>query len=297
MNIHCPIIRSKLSKRKTPIKPWITKGLIKSIQTKDKLYKKYIKHPTINNKIIHTKYKNNLTQLLRLSKRNHISSEIELHKHNMKKMWGTLNNLLGRNRKQKLPEFFKNKDGIKVTDSSAIASYFNDFFTNIGSSLADRIPPPDPNFTSPLKSFNMPSTMFLAPTSSDEVDKLVKKMKASTTTGHDGISSSLLKAVLPEINSTLIHIFNLSLSTGVVPSQRSPRLYLSTKLVTLITLTTTGLFLFYLPSPRFLKGSSTTEFSTSYLSTIFFVLTNMVSGLTELPIWHSTTFTRKSPRT
>ena len=219
MNIHCPIIRSKLSKRKTPIKPWITKGLIKSIQTKDKLYKKYIKHPTINNKIIHTKYKNNLTQLLRLSKRNHISSEIELHKHNMKKMWGTLNNLLGRNRKQKLPDFFKNNDGIKVTDSSAIASYFNDFFTNIGSSLADRIPPPDPNFTSPLKSFNIPSTMFLAPTSSDEVDKLVKKMKASTTTGHDGISSSLLKAVLPEINSTLIHIFNLSLSTGVVPSQ------------------------------------------------------------------------------
>ena len=50
------------------------------------------------------------------------------------------------------------------------------FFTNIGSSLADRIPPPDPNFTSPLKSFNISSTMFLA-TSSDEVDKLVKKKK------------------------------------------------------------------------------------------------------------------------
>ena len=43
-------------------------------------------------------------------------------------MWGTLNNPLGRNKKQKLPDFFKNKDGIKVTDSSAIASYFNDFF-------------------------------------------------------------------------------------------------------------------------------------------------------------------------
>ena len=61
--------------------------------------------------------------------------------------------------------------------------------------------------------------MFLSPTSSDEVDQLVRKMKASTTSGHDGISSNLLKAVLPEINSTLIHIFNLSLSTGVVPSQ------------------------------------------------------------------------------
>ena len=93
------------------------------------------------------------------------------------------------------------------------------FFTNIGSSLADRIPPPDPNFTSPLKSFNIPSTMFLAPTSSDEVDELVKKMKSSTTTGHDGITSNLLKVVLPEINFTLIHIFNLFLSTGVVPLQ------------------------------------------------------------------------------
>ena len=89
MNIHCPIIRSKLSKLKTPIKPWITKGLIKSIQTKDRLYKKHIKHPTINNKIIRTKYRNNLTQLLSLSKKNtHISSEIELHKHNMKKKCG-----------------------------------------------------------------------------------------------------------------------------------------------------------------------------------------------------------------
>ena len=90
-------------------------------------------------------------------------------------MRGTLNNLLGRNKKQKLPDFFKNKDGIKVTDSSAVASYFNDFVTNIGSSLTYKIPPPDPNFTSPLKSFNMSSTMFLSPTSSDEVDKLVKK--------------------------------------------------------------------------------------------------------------------------
>ena len=67
MNIHCPIVRSNLSKRKTPIKPAITKGLIKSIHIKDILYKKYIKTPTINNKIIDTKYTNNLTQLLRLS--------------------------------------------------------------------------------------------------------------------------------------------------------------------------------------------------------------------------------------
>ncbi len=39
-NIHCPMIQTKLSKRKTPRKPWVTKGLVKSIQTKDKLYKK-----------------------------------------------------------------------------------------------------------------------------------------------------------------------------------------------------------------------------------------------------------------
>ena len=75
----------------------------------------------------------------------------------MKETWKTLNNLLGRNKKSKLPDFFKDTDGNKITDSNEIANNFNnfnDFFTNIGTKLADKITPPDSNYVSPLKSKN-----------------------------------------------------------------------------------------------------------------------------------------------
>ena len=38
LNIHCPIKTTKISKRLTPKKPWVTSSIIKSIRTKDKLY-------------------------------------------------------------------------------------------------------------------------------------------------------------------------------------------------------------------------------------------------------------------
>ena len=98
LDIHCPIKTIKISNRKTPRKPRITFGLLKSIKTKDKLYRKYITKPTTENKIIYTKYRNHLNVLLRVSKKSHITSEIETNKFNMKNTWKTLNNLLGRNK-------------------------------------------------------------------------------------------------------------------------------------------------------------------------------------------------------
>ena len=81
----------------------------------------------------------------------------------MKETWKTLNNLLGRNKKSKLPDFFKDTDGNKITDSNEIANNFNDFFTNIGTKSADKITPPDSNYVSPLKSKNQQNNIFLNP--------------------------------------------------------------------------------------------------------------------------------------
>ena len=66
----------------------------------------------------------------------------------------TLNNLLGRNKQTRLPDFFKDNDGNKITDSTEIANHFNLFFTNIGTKLAEKISSPDDNYVSPLNSIN-----------------------------------------------------------------------------------------------------------------------------------------------
>lgn len=219
LNIHCPVTKTKLHKRNIPKKPWVTKGLIKSIQTKDKLYKKYINKPTPNNKLKYTKYRNHLNQLLRYSKKNYISSEIEMHKHNMKKTWQVLNKLLGRNKPNKMPDFFTDKNGMKINNPADIASNFNDFFTNIGPSLAFKITSPDPEYVSPIKHSEHTNSVFLSPTSPQEIDTITKDLKTSPSSGFDEINSNLLKSIMPEINTILAHIFNCSLSKGIVPSK------------------------------------------------------------------------------
>ncbi|KAM9816277.1 uncharacterized protein ACBT44_010682 [Syngnathus typhle] len=74
--------------------PWITKGILKSIKHKNKLYKIYINEPNHNNKIAYINYRNKLTHIIRKRKRNHFADL---------KSWRVLNKVLNRN--QKTPVF------------------------------------------------------------------------------------------------------------------------------------------------------------------------------------------------
>ena len=136
----------------------------------------------------------------------------------MKETWRTLNKLLGRNNKIKLPDFFKDKDGNKITDSTDIADQFNDFFTNIGTRLADKIGTTDIGYISPLNSLKDQKSIFLNPTSIEEIIKITKDLKSSHSCGFDGMSSKLLKSIISDIAPILTHVFNRSLVTGIVPS-------------------------------------------------------------------------------
>ena len=219
LNTHCPLKSTKISNRKSVRKPWITTSILKSIRTKDKLYKKFISKPTTDNKLKYTKYRNILNNLLRAAKKSHITAEIELNKFNMKETWKTLNNVLGRNKQIKLPDFFKDLDGNKITDSKVIANNFNEFFTNVGTKLANKISSPDSNYVSPLKFKNQQNSIFLNPTNPDEIIEITKNLKTSNSSGIDNISTKLLKIIINEIAPVLSHIFNRSLLSGIVPSQ------------------------------------------------------------------------------
>jgi len=218
-NTHCPIKSTKLSKRKAPKKPWITIGLIKSINTKDKLYRKYRTKPNLENKLNYTNYRNILNHTLRISKRNHISAELNEHKHNMKKTWQTLNHLLGRDKSPKPPSHFTDDNGSKIKDPIRIANKFNDFFTGIGPSLAKQIPPPD-NIKLTTQNYTaFPHSLFLSPTTVEEVLDITSNLKPSMSCGVDGISSNLLKQIVPGIVEPIVYIFNTSMSSGIVPSK------------------------------------------------------------------------------
>ena len=63
-----PLKKCTSNRKKEPLSPWISKGLLKSINKKNKLYKYYRQSPTSENLQKFKTYKNKLNMLIRKSK-------------------------------------------------------------------------------------------------------------------------------------------------------------------------------------------------------------------------------------
>ena len=88
-----------LSKLKQLAKPWLSKGLIKSIKTKQKLYRSHFlsKDPT---KISRYKtYSNVLNKLKTKTKKEYYTQQFQLCKDNLKSTWKLIGTLISRKSK------------------------------------------------------------------------------------------------------------------------------------------------------------------------------------------------------
>ncbi len=61
---------AKRNTKKIPKSPWITDSILRSINHKNKLYRKFITSRNTDNHHTYTKYKNILTNVLRNAKKN-----------------------------------------------------------------------------------------------------------------------------------------------------------------------------------------------------------------------------------
>ena len=105
-----------------------------------------------------------------------------------------------------------NGDDSKITGDKAIANGFNNFFVNIGPSLAKRIPKcVDILFTQYLPD-KIDDTMFLQPVTEEEILQLVVNAKSKKSKDHDQFDMCLVKKIIPHIVKPLAHICNTSLN-------------------------------------------------------------------------------------
>ena len=99
---HAPFKTVSRRKAKQMAKPWITKGLLTSIRKENKLY-----HDGLQDE--YKLYRNKLSLLTHLSKRNHYNSFFELNLNNMKANWEGINNLISSSKEKVNP--IKSKSG------------------------------------------------------------------------------------------------------------------------------------------------------------------------------------------
>ena len=160
-----------------------------------------------------------LTNLICVSKKNYYCNLLDANKNNLKQTWKVLNGLLGGDRKKSFPDCF-NINGTVIIDFKSITDGFNNFFTNIGPRWSNGIP--DINVSPNHFLNNIPSpqnSLFFNPTDHDEVVKICASLKASASPGYDDIKPDVVKSVSHLLAYPLVHIFNLSMSTGFVPDQ------------------------------------------------------------------------------
>ena len=134
-----------ISKTYNTRKPWLTDSLRDAIKKKNKLYYLSKKIKCLRNEINYKEYRNKLKKVLKAAEKKHHCDILIQNKTNSKKMWNVIKNVINRNKKTKLQSKFKLSDGTVTTDLKLVTEKFNDFFVNVGPTLARKIPEQDCN--------------------------------------------------------------------------------------------------------------------------------------------------------
>jgi len=206
-------------RRKTPIKPWITPGLLCSINTKNKLYKKLLRNASIANENSYKRYRNILVYLIRDAKKSYIKQSLEESRNDSKQTWQVLNNLMNKckTKLSKFPKTFYDNKGY-CYKGEEVPEGFNILFSSIGAELEKSIPSPS---SCPLQYIKEPLHECLTNTPCTtpvQIKNIIKSLNP-VGGGIDGISSFILLGTYEPLMHHLTYFFNLCLRTAVFPDK------------------------------------------------------------------------------
>ena len=196
--------------------PWLSDGLKASIKYKNKLYLISLKHPTLYNISKYKQYKNKLISLLKIEQKHFYQSQIVQNKNNLRKVWTIVKEVINKKRITRNSKQFVINDQVTM-DPNVISNGFNNFFVNVGPTLASKIITDGISHRSFLTE-SLQTSFFLEPTTTNEIKAVISKLKDGAP-GRDGILSKHLKCISESIAYPLSKIANLSFEQGVFPTE------------------------------------------------------------------------------
>lgn len=210
-----PLRPPRATKKNTFHQPWMTRGLLKSTKTKQNLYKKFIKYPTIENKSIFNNYRNKYKLIRIRTEQLYYTNEFAKHSNDIKKTWQIIRSIVKTSNSDVMIKEI-NIEGSPVNDPERMAKHFNEYFTGLAQSLSDKIPPSDKSFCT----FMPPPTLnsfALLPTNQHELIIINKAMKTTHSSGFDDIDPYITSQVIDLLATPLAEVINCSLRKGIVP--------------------------------------------------------------------------------
>lgn len=213
----------KYNKYKHKKSKWITTGILKSIQYRDKLYAK-LKH-TNTNDIYYSTYSQNfktynkiLKKALRHAKALYYQNQFEYFRTDMKKTWSTINEILNRNKnKQTFPDYFVVNDS-QIKNKETIANEFNEYFINAGQNLAKEITIPHNKSFRDYLQIPIENNFMFEPVTIETVIKVIESLKDTSSKGIDNLNNRILKYVKYDISWIITKFVNIMFTENRFPN-------------------------------------------------------------------------------
>ena len=194
---------------------WISRELKEQIKERVKLYINSVKHLTEANIKICKKFRNQVVlSNQRRAARNYYHEQFEIRCPNTKSRWALINFLTGqgdKNSPKKIHEFMINNK--MISDNVTIADSFNEYFVNVGKSLAQKMTSTDDPLSYIVYNNHCISELVVT----EDCVKTVISQLNNSAPGHDGLPPSIMKQLTNEYVIPLTHLINLSIVQGDFP--------------------------------------------------------------------------------
>ena len=210
-----PLKKVFVNRKKYPVNAFFSSGLLKSRDTKIRLYNIFLKNRSPVNELNYKKYRNCFNKTVRAAKKLYFNDKIDKNS-DPKSSWRFLKEASGMNSVNKSQIHNISLNGVSFTDDESIANIFNDFFASVTDDIVNAIPPSSTQFTEYLN-LNNESSFSFQPVDNAIIEKIINNFESKPSLDINGISTILLKKCAPSLLLPITHIVNLSLSEGFFP--------------------------------------------------------------------------------
>ena len=227
IDISCKLLTPRTTKRNNVTNPWITPGLINSIEKKSRLFFEWCKTKTLacpDGDLVklasYKEYNKFLKIIIKAAKSNTYAEKFEKCKGNSKKTWELINELRGSTKTATKDDFVI--DGQRVTCRRIIATKFNEYLTSLASNLNENVSLATDHLTiQPMESFvqymskSIDSSIYLEDTNPTEIAEIIASFENGNASD---IPIIVLKKTAHLISSVLAPLYNNYMQRGTFPS-------------------------------------------------------------------------------
>ena len=201
--------------------PWLTVELKQLMNERDGLLRKYRRSNNDEDLHAYKLKRNRVNTMMRQAKSSYNKNLLEENSKTPETFWKIIKSIYPVKSTTKTTSLSFEIDGEMSTDSLKISNAFSSYFSNITTTLKQKaFPLRNLVWRNPKSIDKRTEKVFkFQNVSISDVERRLRTLKSTKSTGCDNLPPRLLKDSASNIASPLTHIINLSMQTGLFPSE------------------------------------------------------------------------------